>query len=103
MTHLPDSEGNPENPQISEKRNISVKITDGTDPVSGATVTLLKNNTIIASSTTGSAGGCNLNNVEDGSYTLTVIKDGFVEYSESITTSVDNADLTIELTRISSP
>ena len=98
MTHLPDNEGNPENTQTPEKRNISVSITDGTNPVSGASVVLKKNNETIASSTTGSAGGCTLSNVEDGSYNIIVTKDGFTTYSENITTSVDNASLTIELT-----
>lgn len=92
MTHLPDIEENP------EKRNISVSVTDGTNPVSGASVTLTKNNETIASSTTGSAGGCTLSNVEDGSYTITVTKDGFVDYTDTVVTSSDNASLTIELT-----
>ena len=95
MTHLPDIE------EIPEKRNISVNITDGTDPVSGASVVLTKNNETIASSTTGSAGGCTLNNVEDGSYTITVTKDGFVDYTDTVVTSSDNASLTIELTATS--
>lgn len=95
MTHLPDSE------EIPEKRNISVSVTDGTNPVSGASVSLTKNSEIIASSTTGSAGGCTLSNVEDGSYTITVTKDGFVDYIDTVITSLDNASLTIELTATS--
>lgn len=100
MTHLPN---NGVNPETTEKRNISVSVTDGTNPISGASVKLMKNNTLIKSSTTGSAGGCNLTNVEDGTYTIQVTKEGFVEYSDTVTTSVDNASLTIELTAISSP
>lgn len=95
MTHLPDIE------EIPEKRNISVSVTDGTNPVSGASVSLTKNNETIASSTTGSAGGCTLSNVEDGSYTITVNKDGFVEYTNTVVTSSDNASLTIVLTATS--
>lgn len=95
MTHLPNLE------EIPEKRNISVSVTDGTDPVSGASVKLLKNNEVVASSTTGSAGGCTLSNVEDGSYTISVLKDGFVEYTDTVVTSSDNATLTIELTATS--
>lgn len=91
----PSIEGNP------EKRNISVKVNDGTNPVSGAVVSLIKNNETIASSTTGSAGGCTLRNIEDGSYTITVIKDGFVDYEDTVITSEDNANLTIELTTTS--
>ena len=92
--NLPDSEGNPETP----KRNISVSISDGTDPVSGATVTLSKNDDVVATGTTGSAGGCTLSNVEDGSYTIKVVKDGFVDYTDTVTTSEDNASIVIELT-----
>ena len=91
------------NPETPEKRNISVSVSDGTNAVSGASVKLYKNNTVVASSTTGSAGGCTLSNVEDGSYTVTVIKDGYSDYTDNITTSVDNASLTIELTPTSSP
>lgn len=97
MTHLPNSVVNP------EKRNISVTVTDGTDPVSGATVTLSKNNTTVTSSRTGTAGGCTLSDVEDGSYTITVSKDGFSEYTDTITTSVDNTSINIVLTATSSP
>ena len=97
--HLPDSEVTPE--IIS--RNISVSVTDGTNPVSGATVTLSKNNETITSSRTGSAGGCTLTNVEDGNYIINVVKEGYNEYTENITTSVDNDSLTIQLTPTSSP
>lgn len=98
MTHLPNNEEKPETPQIIPKRNISVSVSDGTEPVSGAKVTLSKNNSSTFSSTTGSAGGCTLSNVEDGTYTITVIKDGFVEYTDTIITSIDNVSLIIELT-----
>lgn len=98
---LPNNEENPENTQTPEKRNISVSVSDGTDAVSGASVSLSKNGTVVASSTTGSAGGCTLSNVEDGTYTVTVTKDGFSDYSDTVTTSVDNTSLTIELTALS--
>ena len=81
-----------------EKRNISVNVTDGNNPVQSATVELVKDGNTIASSTTGSAGGCTLTNVEDGSYVINVTKEGFVTYSKSVTTSVDNNELSIELT-----
>lgn len=99
MTHLPNSQGNP----ATEKRNISVKVTSGTDAVSGASVSISKNNKVVASSTTGSAGGCTLSNVEDGTYIIIVNKEGFVEYRDTITTSVDNTSLMIELTQTSTP
>ena len=97
MKVLPDTQETP------EKRNISVSVSDGTDPVSGATVTLTKDGATVVTGTTGSAGGCTLSNVEDGSYTITVTKDGFTDYTDTVTTSVDNASLTIELTATSTP
>lgn len=84
--------------QTIEKRNISVTVTGGENPVQGATVELVQNGETVASSTTGSAGGCTLTNVEDGSYVINVTKEGFEIYSESVTTSVDNDELSIELT-----
>lgn len=99
MTHLPNSQGNLEKP----KRNIKIRVTDGTNPVKGAIVKLVKNNKTIASSKTGSAGGCTLSNVEDGSYTISVTKIGFVDYSDTVTTSVDNSSLIIELTPNTNP
>ena len=80
------------------KRSISVSVTDGTDPVNGASVVLTKNSETIASSTTGSSGGCTLQNVEDDTYTLTVTKDGFTDYTSSVTTSENNTTLSVELT-----
>ena len=80
------------------KRSISVTVTDGTDPVNGASVVLTKSSETIASSTTGSSGGCTLQNVEDGTYTLTVTKDGFTDYTSSVTTSENNTTLSVELT-----
>lgn len=101
--NLPESEVNPETPQSLEKRNISISVNDGTNPVSGVVVSLVKNNQTVASSTTGSAGGCTLSNVEDGSYIITATKDGFDEYSDSIVTSSDNVSLVIKLTAKPSP
>lgn len=84
--------------ETTTKRTISVSVTDGTDPVKGASVVLTKGATEVASSTTGDAGGCTLQNVEDDTYTITVTKDGFTEYTASVTTSENNTSLSIELT-----
>lgn len=82
-------------------RTISVTVTDGTDPVNGATVTLTKSSETIATGTTGSAGGCSLSNVADDTYTIEVTKEGFTDYTASVTTSADNTSLEIELTATS--
>jgi len=83
------------------KRTINVSVTDGTDPIKGASVVLTKGATEIASSTTGDAGGCTLQNVEDDTYTITVTKEGFTEYSASVTTSENNTSLSVKLTATS--
>ena len=84
--------------ETTTKRTINVSVTDGTNPVKGASVVLTKGATEVASSTTGDAGGCTLQNVEDDTYTITVTKDGFTEYTASVTTSENNTSLSIELT-----
>ena len=99
VTHLPNSQGNLETPT----RNIKVKVTDGTNPVSGAIVKLIKNNKTVESSKTGSAGGCTLSSVKDGSYIISVTRQGYVDYTDTVTTSVDNASLIIELTATTIP
>lgn len=82
---------NQENP---ETVNISISVKDDQDsPVSGATVSIDE-----ISSTTGSAGGCTLSNVPTGIQTITVTKDGYDEYSESITVSTENISFDIILT-----
>jgi len=82
------SQVNPETVDLS----ISVK-DDQDSPVSGATVSIDE-----ISSTTGSAGGCTLSNVPTGIQTITVTKEGYDEYSDSITVSTENISFDIILT-----
>lgn len=98
-----EGEENNTTTETTTKRTISVSVTDGTDPVKGASVVLTKGVTEVASSTTGDAGGCTLQNVEDDTYTLTVSKEGFTEYSASVTTSENNTSLSVELTATPNP
>ena len=88
--------------QTDSKRDISVTVDDGTNPVNGASVVLSKGVTSVANGTTGSTGGCTLSNVDDDTYTITVTKEGFTDYTDSVTTSKTNASLTITLTAITS-
>lgn len=78
-----------------DKRNVKFNITDGSDPIDGATVTI---GTI--SGTTGSAGGCTLQDVPDGQHSVTVTASGFNSKTETITVSETNIQFTIKLVRI---
>lgn len=84
---LPNSQVNP------ETVNLSVTVTDGTDPVEGVTVSIGN-----ISSTTGSAGGCTLQNVPEGSRTITATATGYENYSDTIEVSSQNNEITIVLT-----
>lgn len=77
------------------KRNVKFNITDGAAPIDGATVTI---GTI--SGTTGSAGGCTLQNVPDGQHSVTVTASGFNSKTETITVSETNIQFNIILVRI---
>lgn len=66
---------------------------DGTGPVEGATVAIGD-----VTGTTGRAGGCSLQNIPDGEHTVTVTKDGYTDYTGTITVSEDNTSFTISLT-----
>lgn len=81
--------------ETPETVSISVSVNDGENPVSGATVSIDE-----ITSTTGSAGGCTLNNVPTGSQTITVTADGFEEYSQNIEVSNETTELIITLTEV---
>ena len=88
-----DPEPTPE-PAPSE-RDISISVTDGSDPVKGVTVAIGS-----ISGTTGDAGGCTLKSVADGEQTITATKEGFDEYSDTITVSSESTSFTIVLTAV---
>lgn len=83
---LPNSQVNP------ETTNLSVTVTDGTNPIEGATVSIDE-----ISSTTGSAGGCTLQDVPEGSQIITVIATGYNDYTDTIEVSSLNNEITIIL------
>ena len=85
---LPNNEVNPE----IVKRNISFTINDGTNAISGATVSIGDK-----TGTTGSAGGCTLQNISDGEHSVTVSAEGFVTKSEVITVSESSSTFSITL------
>lgn len=89
LRYLPESE------EIPETVNLSISVTDGENPVEGATVSIGEIN-----STTGRAGGCTLQNVPVGNRLITVTADGYDEYSDTITVSDEHDEFTITLTEV---
>ena len=83
------------------RRNLSFTVNNGDSvepaPIEGAVVTVTTGKT----GTTGSAGGCSINGVLDGSYTISVVADGFEEYSGTISVDESHTSFTISLTAIS--
>lgn len=88
-------EGGEPSPEPTPKRDLTFSISDGTDPIDGATVTIGE-----VTATTGSAGGCTLKGIEDGSQSVSVVKDGYVTKTETITVSVDNTSFEITMVSI---
>ena len=83
---LPNNEVNP------ETRNINFIINDGTNAVQGASVSIDG-----ITGTTGSAGGCTLQNVTDGENSVTVTAEGYTSKTETITVSENETTFTISL------
>lgn len=79
------------------RRDLSFTVKDSEstpNPVEGAIVTVTTGKT----GTTGSAGGCSISGVLDGTYTVTVTADGFEDYSGSITVDSTHTSFNISLT-----
>lgn len=87
---LPAGRASPEIEQYS----IHFDVTDGENGIGGATVTI---NSV--SKTTGSAGGCNFNNINGGIVNVEVTKTGYVSKSESITVDKEHTSFTIVLNK----
>lgn len=72
---------------------IKVNISDSSNaPLQGVTVVLNG-----VSKTTGSAGGCNFLNIEEGNYTITASLDGYKDYSETIEVTLSSYKVNIVL------
>ena len=87
-----EDDGEGETPLEVTKRDLSITVNDGENAVSGVSVAIGE-----ITGTTGPAGGCTLKNVEDGEHTITATKEGFTEYSDTITVSENNTSFTISL------
>ena len=80
-------------------RDLSFTINDGTDPIEGATVAIGAK-----TGTTGSAGGCTISGVEEGTgISVEVSKEGYTTKTESITVDSTHTSFTISLSAVSSP
>ena len=64
--------------------------------VEGAVVTVTTGKT----GTTGSAGGCSITGVLDGTYTISVVADGFEDYSDDIIVDETHTTFNISLTAV---
>jgi hypothetical protein len=74
-------------------RDLSFTINDGTDAIGGATVKVGSK-----TATTGSAGGCTITGVEEGSVSVEVSAEGYVTKTETITVDASHTSFTISLT-----
>lgn len=81
-----------EDNQQSTLRDISVTINDGTDPIEGATVTVGAK-----TGTTGSAGGCTIKDVAEGTVSVEVSATGYVTKTETVTVDSTHTSFTISL------
>lgn len=95
LTKLEESNGEESNSEEPTPTvyDLSFTINDGTDPVSGATVSIGAK-----TGTTGSSGGCTIKDVEAGTVSVEVSKEGFTTKTESITVDETHTSFTISLT-----
>ena len=78
--------------------NIAVNVTDGTDAVSGATVTLTDADSQTTSETTDENGSVTFEEVPNGDYTVTIEKTGYQTATTDVT--VAGNDVTVNATLI---
>ena len=83
-----------ETPQVTT-RDLSITVDDGETAVSGVSVAIGD-----ITGTTGPAGGCTLRGVADGEHTLTATKEGYTEYSNTISSDSTHTSFTISLTAV---
>lgn len=76
--------------------DISVSVSDGTNPLGSVVVTLTGSKKSF-SGKTGAKGGCNLNDVLAGDYTVSAVKEGYI-YEESTFTVTGNDSIDIVMT-----
>ena len=91
---LPKTEVNPEIIQVS------INVSDGTNPVEGAKVTFVGMDGTEYTGITGSAGGCTIKDVPEGTYHVIARCDGYVDTDPvQIEISAENNSLSIIMTK----
>lgn len=80
-------------PEI-EQYSVHFDVIDGENGIEGATVTING-----VSKNTGSAGGCNFNNMTGGVVNVEVTKTGYVSKSESVSVDNEHTSFTIVLNK----
>ena len=86
----------PEPEPTPTTRDLSFTINDGTDPIEGATVTIGSK-----TGTTGSAGGCSISGVEEGTgISVEVSATGYTTKTETITVDETHTSFTISLVSV---
>ena len=78
-------------------KNISVSVTDGTNPIENADVILEDADENQYSGKTGSAGGCTISNVPFGEYSVVATATDYAEYTGNITVDENTSTLNIVL------
>lgn len=80
--------------------NVSVSVIDSESStgIESVTVTLEDAKEQEYTGTTGSAGGCTIQNVPPGEYTVTATATGYNEYTDSFTVSATSKTLNISMT-----
>ncbi len=76
-------------------RNISFTINDGVNPIEGASVKIGAE-----TKTTGSAGGCTFSDMEEGTVSVEVSKEGYTTKTESITIDETHTAFTVTLVAV---
>lgn len=75
--------------------NVAITVTDGTDAISSASLTLTDGEDYTETDSTGNDGKATFEDVPNGEYTLTVEKSGYATETKSIT--VNGADVTVSV------
>lgn len=79
---------------------VAVTVTDGEEGIEGAEVTLIDAEENEYTGTTGSAGGCNIKDVPEGTYSVTATATGYVDYESSEDVEISEESKSISITMI---
>lgn len=90
-------------PETSVTRNISVSVSDGTDPLENVDVILEDAEENQYTGRTGSAGGCTIRNVPEGTYDVVATATGYQDYTGTLTVSEESTTLNVTLTASATP